>query len=152
MPYSHLLQLLSAVIFLVIWFMDSFIIKYSVGFVESVPWIFRLAIALIVIIIAIWLIRSAEKVLFENQETYTIIDSGILAHVRNPLYLGVLLIYVGFFLGTFSILSGVTFIFIFVIHDQMATYEEKDLERVFGEEYLTYKREVPKWLPRLTRA
>jgi len=29
----------------------------------------------------------------------------------------------------------------------MATYEEKDLIRILGEEYTAYQKRVPKWFP-----
>jgi len=33
--------------------------------------------------------------------------------------------------------------------NKMASYEEKDLEKIFGNEYLEYKKNVPKWIPKL---
>jgi len=153
MPYSHHLQLISAVVFLLTWTLDSFIFKFSVGFASFVPWVFRLILALCVIILGIMLVRSAEKALFhEDLESpkMDVIDTGILGHVRHPLYLGVLIVYIGFILGTFSILSFVVFIFVALIHNKLATYEEQDLERIFGEKYLDYKKKVPKWIPRLS--
>jgi len=97
------------------------------------------------------LVRLAEKALFQEElESPTVIDTGILGHVRHPLYLGVLMIYLGFIIGTFSIASVVIFIFVALIHNKLATYEEQDLERIFGEKYVEYKRRVPKWIPRLS--
>jgi len=95
--------------------------------------------------------RKAEDALFkEKHDPPTIIDTGILAHIRHPLYLGTLLIYLGFILGTFSIISFLIFLFIIFLYNKMATYEEQDLERIFGEEYIEYKSRVPKWIPRLS--
>jgi len=153
MPYSHLLQLSSAVVFLLVWSLDSFLFKFSVGLASFVLWVFRLIGALCVIILGIMLVRSAENALFhEELEAPTVIDKGILGHVRHPLYLGVLMIYIGFIIGTFSIISFVIFIFVALIHNKLANYEEQDLERIFGEEYLEYKTRVPKWIPRLSSA
>lgn len=95
----------------------------------------------------------AEKVLFhEKYKAPTLIDTGLLAYVRHPLYLGVLLLYFGFILGTFSIISFLMFLIVIFLYNKMATYEEQDLERIFGEEYLEYKRRVPKWIPRQSSA
>uniref|UniRef100_UPI00257DF266 methyltransferase family protein n=1 Tax=Candidatus Borrarchaeum sp. TaxID=2846742 RepID=UPI00257DF266 len=69
-----------------------------------------------------------------------------------PLYLGVLLVYIGFILGTFSLISVAVFVLVALIHNKLATYEEQDLERIFGEKYLEYKSRVPKWIPRLSSA
>jgi len=153
MPYSHHIQIISAVVFLIVWSLDSFLFKFSIGLASFVPWVFRLIGALCVIIFGIMLVRLAEKALFhEELESPTVIDTGILGHVRHPLYLGVLIIYIGFIIGTFSIISFVIFIFVALIHNKLAAYEEQDLERIFGEKYLEYKRRVPRWIPRLTSA
>jgi protein-S-isoprenylcysteine O-methyltransferase Ste14 len=153
MPYSHYIQIISAVVFLIVWSLDSFIFKFSVGLASFVPWVFRLILALCVLALGIILVRLAEKALFhEELESPTVIDTGILGHVRHPLYLGVLIIYLGFIIGTFSIISFVMFIFVALIYNKLATYEEKDLERIFGEKYLEYKSRVPKWIPSLSSA
>lgn len=155
MPYSHHLQIISAVAFLLVWSLDSFLFKFSVGLASFVPWVFRLIGALCVIILGIMLVRLAEKALFQEElesPKMEVIDAGILGHVRHPLYLGVLMVYLGFIFGTFSIISFAIFVIIALVHDKMATYEEQDLERIFGETYLTYKSTVPKWIPRLSSA
>ncbi len=150
-PYSHHLQLIAALAFFPIWFFDSFIFKFSIRLARFVPWVVRLILAFLVIIIAVLMMRAAEKVLFhETDKIPTVIEIGILAYVRHPLYLGMLLAYFGFILGTFSIISVVIFIFIVLIYNKMATYEEQDLERIFSEKYVKYKRRVPKWIPRLS--
>lgn len=153
MPYSHHLQIISVVVFLLVWSLDSFLFKFSIGLASFVPWVFRLISALCLIILGIMLVRLAEKALFQEElESPSVIDTGILGHVRHPLYLGVLVIYLGFIIGTFSIASVVIFILVALIHNKLATYEEKDLERIFGEKYLEYKNRVPKWIPRLSSA
>jgi len=37
----------------------------------------------------------------------------------------------------------------FVLYDKMVTYEEKDLIRILGEQYIAYQKRVPKWFPRI---
>jgi protein-S-isoprenylcysteine O-methyltransferase Ste14 len=39
------------------------------------------------------------------------------------------------------------FIIVFIAYNKMANYEEKVLEKLFGEEYLGYKKKVSKWFP-----
>jgi protein-S-isoprenylcysteine O-methyltransferase Ste14 len=153
MPNAHHIQIISAVVFLLVWSLDSFLFKFSVGLASFVPWVFRLIGALCVIILGIIIVRLAEKALFQEElESPIVIDTGILGHVRHPLYLGVLMVYLGFIIGTFSIISFVIFVIIAFVHGKMATYEEQDLERIFGEKYLEYKSTVPKWIPRLSLA
>lgn len=146
-PHNHIIQLTCLIVFIIIWVLDSFVFKFSVGIASYVSLWIRLIMALALILIGITIMRSAEKMLFHVKKS-GVIDVGLFAYVRHPLYLGTLLIYLGFVLGSFSILSFVTYIFIFFVYNQLAIFEEKDLERVFGEEYLQYKKRGSRWIPR----
>lgn len=75
--------------------------------------------------------------------------TGIFAHVRHPMYLGIVLTYLGHIVGTLSLLTFVPWFLILILYVRMANYEEEQLEKKFGEEYLSYKKRVPKWIPRL---
>lgn len=77
------------------------------------------------------------------------IESGIFTHVRHPMYLGTLIIYVAFMLLTLSISSFIVWIIIFIVFDRMVSFEEQQLELMFGKPYLEYKSRVSKWLPYL---
>ncbi|MBN2150257.1 MAG: isoprenylcysteine carboxylmethyltransferase family protein [Candidatus Lokiarchaeota archaeon] len=78
-----------------------------------------------------------------------LVSTGLFGRLRHPLYAGVLLIYAGVVVMTFS-LAGLALLVVYaIIYDKAAAFEEKVLERVLGEEYLAYKRMVPKWFPRL---
>jgi protein-S-isoprenylcysteine O-methyltransferase Ste14 len=78
---------------------------------------------------------------------------GPYAHVRNPLYLGNLLICVGLMLVArepLVALPGLLFFFgeyFFIIRA-----EEDFLRSQFGEKYQQYLRDVPRWVPRLSPA
>jgi protein-S-isoprenylcysteine O-methyltransferase Ste14 len=147
-PYSHILQLSCFIVFMSVWILDSFVFKLSMKFANHVPWFIRIALALILIAIGVTMGYLAQKVLFHQEhDTPSVIDIGVYAHVRHPLYLAGLLVYLGFVLGTFSILSLITYIFVFLVYDYLATFEEKDLERVLGQAYVEYKRKIPKWIP-----
>jgi protein-S-isoprenylcysteine O-methyltransferase Ste14 len=79
------------------------------------------------------------------------VTSGVYSWVRHPMYLGSLLLLLGFVLATFSMLSLLVWAGLLVFFDRMATYEEKDLQNILGDQFLNYKRQVPKWLPRMQR-
>lgn len=76
--------------------------------------------------------------------------SGFYRHVRNPMYVGVMLAVVGeailFERQAMVIYAAVVAL---AIHLFICLYEEPTLTRRYGEEYLRYKRNVPRWLPRL---
>ena len=81
-----------------------------------------------------------------------LVTYGIFSWVRNPLYVGNLLIWIGF-----TIISGVYWflpiaIVIFAIeYSLIVRYEEGVLESIFGAEYLAYKQSTPRWIPRAPR-
>ena len=78
-----------------------------------------------------------------------LVTYGVFAWVRNPLYVGNFLIWIGF-----TIISGVYWflpvaIVIFAIeYSLIVRYEEGVLESIFGAEYLAYKQSTPRWIPR----
>ncbi len=83
--------------------------------------------------------------------TRKLVAQGPYRHVRNPMISGVLCILLGE-----SVLLGSWPVFIFALlfvtinHVYFITSEEPGLARRFGEEYLLYRRAVPRWVPRLT--
>jgi protein-S-isoprenylcysteine O-methyltransferase Ste14 len=78
-----------------------------------------------------------------------LVTYGVFAWVRNPLYVGNFLIWMGF-----VVISGVLWflpiaILIFALeYSLIVRYEEGVLESIFGAEYLAYKRSTPRWIPR----
>jgi len=78
-----------------------------------------------------------------------LVTYGVFAWVRNPLYVGNFLIWMGF-----TIISGVYWflpiaIVIFAIeYSLIVRYEEGVLESIFGAEYLAYRQSTPRWVPR----
>jgi len=148
-PHSHLIQALSPAIFTIVWILDSLVFKFSIVLNDFVFWVVRLILFIVVIVVAFALIRISHSILFRRPENKDeLIAEGILAHVRNPMYLGVLLIYLAFIFLSISLISIALWIVIIVIYDKLATFEEKQLEKLFGEKYLKYKKKVPKWIPR----
>ncbi len=82
-----------------------------------------------------------------------LITNGPFAYLRHPMYLGNMFIYIGA-----SILGGgwlpymlyLVILFFSVLFAFRITYEESQLTKLFGEEYITYKEVVPLFFPRLT--
>ena len=77
-----------------------------------------------------------------------LVVSGLYRHVRNPIYVSVILILLGHFLwfGYWSLLvyAGLAFVgtHLFVI-----LYEEPGLRKRFGAAYEDYLSKVPRWFP-----
>jgi protein-S-isoprenylcysteine O-methyltransferase Ste14 len=76
--------------------------------------------------------------------TTKLVTDGIYAHVRNPMYLGMVLIAFGtgaIFAGDWLIICGA--LFWLMLHYGVVRREERYLEILFGEEYRQYKKRVP---------
>jgi protein-S-isoprenylcysteine O-methyltransferase Ste14 len=83
-----------------------------------------------------------------SRNVQRLVDYGIFGCVRNPLYVGNFLAWMGF-----VTISGVLWflpvaIVLFAVeYSLIVAYEEGVLESIFGEEYLAYKRRTPRWIP-----
>lgn len=73
---------------------------------------------------------------------------GPYQYVRNPMYIGgwMVIAGAGLFLSSISLLV-LSFIFLLLMHLFVALFEERWLERRFGERYIEYKKSVHRWLP-----
>jgi protein-S-isoprenylcysteine O-methyltransferase Ste14 len=78
-----------------------------------------------------------------------LVVTGFYRYVRNPIYAGVLLIFLGHFLwfGYLALLIYAIFSFVGV-HFFVVLYEEPTLKRKFGAAYVEYLKHVPRWLPK----
>ena len=88
-----------------------------------------------------------------SRDVQRLVNYGVFAWVRNPLYVGNFLIWMGF-----VVISGVLWflplaIVIFAVeYTLIVAYEEGVLESIFGADYLAYKQTTPRWIPRPPRA
>jgi protein-S-isoprenylcysteine O-methyltransferase Ste14 len=148
--HSHLIQLTLPIIFEIIWILDIYIFTFSIILNRFVPFIVRLILFVIVFSLALILMKISHDALFEGKEpSDTLIINGILNRVRNPLYLGILLIYVSLIFLSISLICVALFIGVALIYNKMVNYEEKILEDLFGDDYLAYQKRVRKWIPKL---
>jgi protein-S-isoprenylcysteine O-methyltransferase Ste14 len=82
-----------------------------------------------------------------------LIISGPFAYLRNPLYLGNILIYTGIGIMSFALfpyLQIIGALFFYLQYSIIVKEEEKYLAQIFGEEYDEYIKKVPRFLPRFT--
>ena len=82
----------------------------------------------------------------------SLVVRGLYRHVRNPMYIGILLLLAGeaMLFQSRSLLgyAGIVFLFFFLF---VVAYEEPALARKFGQDYERYCDRVPRWIPRLSR-
>jgi len=145
--HSHLLQVVHLITFFVVWLLDSFVFRFSTFLADFVPLVVRVVLFLGIIAIGSVLIAKAHQLLFKNRPP-GLVTTGVFAHVRHPMYLGIVLTYLGYVVGTSSLLTLIPWLLVVHLYVKMASYEERELEKRFGEKYVEYKKRVPKWIPR----
>jgi protein-S-isoprenylcysteine O-methyltransferase Ste14 len=111
-------------------------------------------IGVIFLIIALLFLFRSLRQFFQSKNTVITIQSanslqtnGIYSITRNPMYLGLALIYLGIscLIGNWWNIILFSFLLL-IIQEFIIKREEKYLQREFGQEYLDYKRRVRRWL------
>ncbi|MBN1802806.1 MAG: isoprenylcysteine carboxylmethyltransferase family protein [Candidatus Lokiarchaeota archaeon] len=147
-PHTHLILILTPLIFSIIWLLDGFILEWSTWLNHYIPTLVRIILFMITLGVALTTIYISHKKLFTHDNpSNELITNGILKYSRNPLYFGILILYISLILLSISLISIVLFILIFLIYNKMVNFEEKILEEMFGEEYYKYKSDTSKWIP-----
>ncbi|MBM4125870.1 MAG: isoprenylcysteine carboxylmethyltransferase family protein [Nitrospira sp.] len=76
-----------------------------------------------------------------------LVTSGVYRHTRNPMYLGIFLILVGWALFLANVLSFLVLpAFILYMNQFQIKPEERALKARFGREYLEYMAQAPRWI------
>ena len=96
------------------------------------------------------IIRIGDGTLAPWNPTKKLVTTGLYGYVRNPMILGVLTVLIG---ESNAVLSQNIFIWaciFFIINNIFFfLYEEPNLQKKFETEYREYKKNVPRWIPRL---
>jgi protein-S-isoprenylcysteine O-methyltransferase Ste14 len=82
--------------------------------------------------------------------TKHLVVTGLYRHVRNPMYVGVAatIFGQGLLLGNVRVLEYGLIVWL-AFHLFVMGYEEPTLRRNFGDEYEEFRRNVPRWIPRV---
>jgi len=142
--------LVMLIIGLIMWLVSEIFPTLTVAWLHSV--VAAVAIALLGIAVSLTGIatfRRARTTIDPKNpaEASSLINSGIYRYSRNPMYLGVLLVLVGwvFYLGNLLSILGI-FIFIAYVTRFQIIPEERLLEEKFQAKFLSYKNNVRRWL------
>ena len=94
-------------------------------------------------------IRIGRGTLAPWSPTKKLVITGLYRYVRNPMILGVLIALIGEALGLRSLNILIWAASFFIINTiYFIVYEEPNLEDRFGNEYVDYKKNVSRWLPK----
>jgi len=115
-----------------------------------VPWTVAGCLILVGLALAAAGIRSFSRAATPvptNQPTRALVSTGIHAWSRNPIYLGLFLVYGGLGMAARSPWALIlTLPLAITIRYSVVAREEAYLERRFGEAYRAYKARVSRWL------
>ena len=80
-----------------------------------------------------------------------LITTGLYAYSRNPMLMGIFLVFfgVGILTGSISLTFFFSPLFVLFFYFQVTRVEEKEMELKFGQAYLEYKQSVPRFFPRI---
>ncbi len=96
--------------------------------------------------IAVGLFRRLGENPVPSTPTEGIIDTGIYAYTRNPMYLGMAIVYIGIAILLASMPSLLLWpLALYLIRTYVIAREERYLEAKFGASYVAYKARVGRW-------
>ncbi len=89
----------------------------------------------------------AETSIRTSQPTTAIVTDGLYGRTRNPIYLGMVLIYAGIAIAADSVwVLALLIPLLIVVRLGVIDREERYLEAKFGEPYRAYKASVRRWI------
>jgi protein-S-isoprenylcysteine O-methyltransferase Ste14 len=98
-------------------------------------------------------VRVGRGTLMPNVPTERLVATGLYRYVRNPMYVGDLVVLAGEALLFHSYWMLLYTAIVWLVFDIfIRRYEEPTLLRRHGVEYANYREQVPRWLPRMRPA
>lgn len=133
------------------WLLGKLIGQPGVPFVKwhlarSLGW-FALVAGFAIMLTAVGLFRKAGTDPKPWKTATAFVTDGVYRWTRNPMYLGMALIYAGVALLADSLVALALLVpLVFVIQKEVIEREESYMEAKFGEAYRSYKASVRRWI------
>ena len=120
-----------------------------VGYLD-IDWLKTFGLILLVISflwtsIAQYQMAKSWRIGIDYEEKTELVSHGLFKYSRNPVFLGVLVSYLGTFLIIPNLLSFSVLLVTFVTIQTQVRLEEEYLESAQGQDYLNYKLKVRRW-------
>ncbi len=80
-----------------------------------------------------------------------LVTDGLYSYVRHPQYSGLFLITVGMMIQWPTIITVIMWPILMLMYYRLALREERQMEEIFGDEYVEYRQRVPAFVPGLKR-
>ena len=125
----------------------AFPVKFLPRVVARVLGATLIGIAGVVVTSAIREMRRADTPVNPTEPTRALVAEGPFSFTRNPLYLSLTLLYAGIASFVNALWAMLLLpVALFVINRGVIDREEQYLERKFGEQYVSYKERVRRWI------
>jgi protein-S-isoprenylcysteine O-methyltransferase Ste14 len=142
-------QLILALLFGGVWIADTFFLHYATILNQHVPLTVRLPLAFATLLAGGYLAWMGMAIMFgEERKEPRVVEKGVYALVRHPIYLGEILAYLGFLLFSISLAAVIVWLVAIAFLHHISRYEEKLLLDELGKAYEEYMCKVPMWIPR----
>jgi protein-S-isoprenylcysteine O-methyltransferase Ste14 len=82
----------------------------------------------------------------DNENKVNLITKGMFGITRNPIFLGVIIVFIGLFLVIPNALTAVLLVSSFIVMQVQIRLEEEFLLKKLGTEYKEYLGKVKRWL------
>jgi protein-S-isoprenylcysteine O-methyltransferase Ste14 len=146
-PHADAAQGLFALMFLMVWAVDSFWFHWTTHLSRQVPGVVRVTLFLVLALVGGYLSwRAHEQIFGVARDEPELVDYGVFRLSRHPMYLGIMMIYLGLSLSSVSLAALAVLAAVFLFYDYLASYEEARLVECFGNRYLDYMDKVRRWL------
>ena len=133
---------------LCIYLSQAYFPESNLEFLTILSYIFYFA-GLSTLILAVSLFKKQNTTVnpIKIENASSLVTSGIFEYSRNPMYLGMALILFGLAI-MFNLIGGTLFTLLFTIYITKFQIrpEEEVMEKLFGEDFLKYKKNVRMWL------
>jgi len=96
-----------------------------------------------------FLLAASWKVLFNAQKNHALAVTGPYASVRHPQYVAFIVIMVSFLIQWPTLLTLLMFPILVWTYVRLALREERQVLAEFGEQYIRYAGQTPRFIPRL---
>lgn len=105
-----------------------------------------LVAGIVIVLTGILALRRTDESPFHEEEPSELVTDGPYRYSRHPLYVGVIVAYLGLTVAFDSLWPLVTVLPLGWYFNRLAKREETFLEAKFGEEYTQYRENVRRWL------
>jgi protein-S-isoprenylcysteine O-methyltransferase Ste14 len=108
---------------------------------------------IVLVLIAYRLADGSHKLVLRdvNNDKPKVVSEDVYAYLRHPMYFAYILGFIALIQLTMSLISLIPFIIAFLLLDRIAAYEETELTKILGQEYVDYMNKVHRWIPNLLK-